>query len=93
MAAQFLTEAELAEQLHLHPMTLKAWRLAGRGPRSIKFPGKKPGTGYSVRYRPEDIDEWLAAIAIKREVDQPSSRAKRGPPTPTPAKRSKRGSR
>jgi hypothetical protein len=72
-----LTEAQLAEQLNLHPMTVKAWRLAGRGPRSLKFPGKKVGTSYTVRYRQEDVDAWLAALATKREVDAPSPRAKR----------------
>jgi hypothetical protein len=84
---KLLKEVQLAEQLNLSPVTLKAWRNQGRGPKFIKFPGKKPGSTYSVRYKQEDVDAWLGqniivkqALAVQREVraaNQPSPRAKR----------------
>ena len=50
-----LTEEEVAEQLHVSVASLRRWRLARRGPQFIKV-------GSLVRYRPEDLESWLAAL-------------------------------
>ncbi len=46
------TEQDVAEQLHISLASLRRWRLEKRGPRFIKV-------GSLVRYRPEDLEEWL----------------------------------
>lgn len=40
---EYLTTAELAEELHLHPITLVKWRREGRGPAFVRF-------GRAIRY-------------------------------------------
>ena len=50
-----LTEEEVAEQLHVSVASLRRWRLERRGPQFIKV-------GSLVRYRPEDLEIWLAAL-------------------------------
>jgi excisionase family DNA binding protein len=50
-----MTEVELSERLNVSLASLRRWRLEGRGPRFIKV-------GSLVRYRPEDLDEWLASL-------------------------------
>jgi excisionase family DNA binding protein len=50
-----LTEDDVAKQLNLSLASLRRWRLEKRGPRFIKV-------GSLVRYRPEDIDAWLASL-------------------------------
>jgi excisionase family DNA binding protein len=50
-----LTEEEVAEQLHVSVASLRRWRLERRGPQFIKI-------GSLVRYRPEDLETWLAAL-------------------------------
>jgi excisionase family DNA binding protein len=50
-----LTEEEVAEQLHVSVPSLRRWRLERRGPQFIKV-------GSLVRYRPEDLESWLAAF-------------------------------
>lgn len=48
-----LTEAQVAERLAISPRTLQMWRFKGGGPRFVKV-------GVAVRYRPEDIADWLS---------------------------------
>jgi len=48
-----LGERELAETYGLSRRTCQRWRLEGRGPRWIKLHG-------CVRYKIEDITEWIA---------------------------------
>jgi excisionase family DNA binding protein len=48
-----LTEQDVAKQLHVSLAALRRWRLEGRGPRFIKV-------GSLVRYRPEELEEWLS---------------------------------
>lgn len=50
-----LTEHDLAQRLHVSLASLRRWRLERRGPRFIKVSSL-------VRYRPEDVDEWLSAL-------------------------------
>ena len=49
------TEEEVAKQLNVSVASLRRWRLARRGPQFIKV-------GSLVRYRPEDLESWLAAL-------------------------------
>jgi predicted DNA-binding transcriptional regulator AlpA len=51
---QLLTETEISKQLSVSLAALRRWRLERRGPHFIKV-------GSLVRYRPEDVAEWLAA--------------------------------
>jgi predicted DNA-binding transcriptional regulator AlpA len=47
-----LTERQAAEFLTIRVKTLQAWRVRGRGPKFIKLGG-------SVRYRREDLEQFL----------------------------------
>ena len=62
-----LTEEEVARQLHVSIASLRRWRLERRGPQFIKV-------GSLVRYRPEEIESWLAALptggASRHETSQ-----------------------
>lgn len=49
-----ITEEEVARQLHVSLAALRRWRLEGRGPRFIKVSAL-------VRYRPEELEQWLAS--------------------------------
>jgi predicted site-specific integrase-resolvase len=51
---KLLTEEDVAKQLHVSLAALQRWRLEGRGPRFIKVSSK-------VRYRPEELEEWLVS--------------------------------
>jgi len=48
-----LTEEEVARHLHVSLAALRRWRLEKRGPKFIKVSAL-------VRYRPEELEEWLA---------------------------------
>jgi predicted DNA-binding transcriptional regulator AlpA len=50
-----LTEYDVAQRLHVSLASLRRWRLEKRGPRFIKVSSL-------VRYRPEDVEEWLSAL-------------------------------
>jgi excisionase family DNA binding protein len=50
-----LTEDDVAKELNLSLASLRRWRLEKRGPRFIKV-------GSLVRYRPEDVEAWLASL-------------------------------
>jgi predicted DNA-binding transcriptional regulator AlpA len=49
-----LTTRAAAELLCLDQRTLERFRIAGTGPRFVKM-------GKSIRYRPSDLETWLAA--------------------------------
>jgi len=49
-----LTEQEVAKKLCVSLAALRRWRLEGRGPKFIKVSSL-------VRYRPEELEQWLAA--------------------------------
>jgi len=51
----FLTEREVANQIKVSLASLRRWRLLQRGPRFIKV-------GALVRYRAEDLEQWLASL-------------------------------
>lgn len=50
-----LTESQISEKLQVSLACLRRWRLRGEGPQYIKV-------GPLVRYRPEDVDGWLAEL-------------------------------
>ena len=52
-----LTEQEVSRQLHVSLAALRRWRLERRGPQFIKV-------GSLVRYRPEELEQWLAAQPV-----------------------------
>ncbi len=54
MAPQLLTTAEAATYLSISPRTLESWRTKLVGPPSVKL------NGGNVRYRPEDLEQWVA---------------------------------
>ncbi len=56
--ASMLTPAEAATILHVEPRTLEGWRRHRTGPRYFRYSGR------CVRYRPEDLREWLDGNAI-----------------------------
>jgi len=51
----FLNEQEVSKRLNISVATLRRWRLEKRGPVFVKV-------GSLVRYRPEDLDAWVAAL-------------------------------
>ena len=51
----FLTEKDVAKQINVSLATLRRWRLERRGLRFVKV-------GALVRYRPEDLEQWMAAL-------------------------------
>jgi excisionase family DNA binding protein len=51
----FLTEKEVAKQIKVSLGSLRRWRLLQRGPRFIKV-------GALVRYRAEDLEQWLETL-------------------------------
>jgi hypothetical protein len=56
--AIMLTPAQAAAILHVEPRTLEGWRRQRIGPRYFQYSGR------CVRYRPEDLREWLDGHAI-----------------------------
>jgi predicted DNA-binding transcriptional regulator AlpA len=53
-----LTEGEAAELIGVKPQTMAVWRSKGTGPPYLK-------TGRSIRYRPEDIKEYLQQHLVR----------------------------
>lgn len=60
-AEQLLTVAELAERLQVPVATIYRWNYRGEGPRRIQV-------GKHVRYRPEDVDSWLAEHVVQEQA-------------------------
>ena len=52
---RLLTEADVAQRLHVSLASVRRWRVERRGPQFIKV-------GSLVRYRSEDLDMWLAGL-------------------------------
>lgn len=53
MNAALMSTAEVAEYVGVHENTVRWWRHEKIGPRSIKLSQRR------VRYRPQDVEEWL----------------------------------
>ena len=56
--SKLLTRKEAADYLGVKPQTLAAWHVTGR----YKLPLVK--VGRSARYRPADLEKWLAARTV-----------------------------
>lgn len=54
MPDSLLTETEVARHLRVSVACVRRWRLEHRGPRFFKI-------GSLVRYRPEDMEDWIDA--------------------------------
>ena len=65
--SELITEREIAKQLHVSLALVRRWRVEKRGPTFIKV-------GPLVRYRPEDVQAWLA--------DLPKGGSRQNKPTP-----------
>jgi predicted DNA-binding transcriptional regulator AlpA len=52
-----LTQKQCAEMLGLSERTLERLRTMGTGPKFIRI-------GHSIRYRPEDVQSWLASRIV-----------------------------
>jgi len=50
---RLLNEHEVANSCSISVLTLRKWRSQKRGPQFVKI-------GALVRYRPEDVDIWIA---------------------------------
>jgi predicted DNA-binding transcriptional regulator AlpA len=55
MTINLLTETQVSQEIQVSLACLRRWRLEKRGPCFIKL-------GSLVRYRPEDIQEWIASL-------------------------------
>src|SRR5215475_7956572 len=64
----FLNEQEVSKRLNVSVATLRRWRLEKRGPMFVKV-------GSLVRYRPEDLDSWVAALPAGGAVAVMTARA------------------
>lgn len=53
--SNLMTEDDVSKRLNVSIASLRRWRLERRGPLFIKV-------GSLVRYRPEDLEFWLAAL-------------------------------
>ncbi len=53
MTSKYLTTDELAQELRTPVDTIRYWRYAGKGPRSLKV-------GRRVLYDPADVEAWIA---------------------------------
>ncbi len=63
--SNLLTEEEVAKRLHVSLASVRRWRLERRGPQFIKV-------GALVRYRPDDLEAWLASLPTGGSHPAPS---------------------
>jgi hypothetical protein len=71
-----LDERAAARRLCLSVHTLRKWRVAGKGPRFLKLPGaERRGRGRAglVRYRPADIEAFIAECLVPTQNPMPST--------------------
>ena len=61
MEKRTLTDIEVATRLGVSRFTVRSWRLKGIGPRFLKL-------GRAVRYRPEDVDEYVRQALIEPQT-------------------------
>jgi predicted DNA-binding transcriptional regulator AlpA len=58
-----LDSEEVAEILGIAPGSLQNWRVRGIGPRHVKV-------GQFVRYRPEEVEQWLESRSKSSSKEQ-----------------------
>jgi excisionase family DNA binding protein len=63
--SNLMTEEEVSKRLNVSLASLRRWRLLRKGPAFVKL-------GSLVRYKPEDLDSWLASLptggSVQREL-------------------------
>jgi excisionase family DNA binding protein len=65
-----LTDQQVAKRLGVNAKTLAKWRSSGYGPRAARF-------GRSVRYHPEDVEEFIReSKETKAAAGSPGARRK-----------------
>jgi len=60
-----LTQSECAELLRLSERTLERLRVTGSGPKFLRI-------RHSVRYRPSDVEQWLALRIVRSTSEEPA---------------------
>jgi predicted DNA-binding transcriptional regulator AlpA len=60
-----LTQRQCAEVLALSERTLERLRVSGTGPRFLRI-------RHSVRYRPADVEAWLASRIVRSTSEEPA---------------------
>jgi excisionase family DNA binding protein len=60
-----LTQSEAAELLRLSQRTLERLRISGTGPKFVRI-----GKTKAVRYRPTDVEDWLAAKLVSSTSEE-----------------------
>jgi predicted DNA-binding transcriptional regulator AlpA len=53
-----LNEKQVSDNLKLSVRTLQAWRMSGKGPRFVRVSGR------SIRYRKQDILDWVESRLV-----------------------------
>lgn len=53
----YLTEEQVADRCGVDAGTVRNWRYKGKGPSFFKFGG-------AIRYKPEDVDSFIAASRV-----------------------------
>ena len=61
-----LTQNEAAELLKLSVRTVERLRVTGTGPKFLKIRN-------SVRYRPADVEAWLASRTVRSTSEEPAA--------------------
>lgn len=51
-SGRLLTQEQVADYLQMPVRTMEAWRYSGDGPKFVRI-------GRRVRYRPQDVEEWV----------------------------------
>ena len=59
MKIRSITEKMAADYLGVSPRSLQAWRVSGKGPQFIRYSPR------CIRYRLEDLDEWLEKRRVR----------------------------
>jgi predicted DNA-binding transcriptional regulator AlpA len=60
-----LTQRQCAEMLALSERTLERLRVTGTGPKFLRI-------RHSVRYRPADVEAWLASQVVGSTSEEPA---------------------
>jgi hypothetical protein len=68
MLCDLLTESDVAQKLHVSLACLRRWRLEKRGPQFVKI-------GQLVRYRPDELENWLCSLPTGGMAEQRKSAA------------------
>lgn len=64
---RLLTTEEVSEEFKIPAWRLKKLRTTGGGPSYVKFSNARSA---AVRYRPDDVREWLKTIKTKSNTQE-----------------------